>query len=169
MSYQDHFRLADDFLTHVDKTIGTLSDPFLRSRYTGFVAVSAVTVFELSMKAIFAEFSTRTHEVLANFTGAFFEKVNGRVALSELRGNYLKKFGVAYREKFDKRLDEIDLAALKTEGKSVKAAYSNLVTWRNEFAHDGRVPENPTYEEVKASYQLGKRVIDCLAEVMNGT
>ena len=53
MTYSDHFQLADDYLAHLDKTMGSISDPFILSRYTGFLAVSAVTVYELGIKTIF--------------------------------------------------------------------------------------------------------------------
>ncbi len=55
MSYDDHFKLADDMIDHLNTVIDSISDPFIKSRYTGFVAVASVTVYELAIKEIFFE------------------------------------------------------------------------------------------------------------------
>jgi hypothetical protein len=44
MSHGDHFKLTDDLVAHLNPVVGALIDPFLASRYTGFVSVAAVTV-----------------------------------------------------------------------------------------------------------------------------
>lgn len=64
MTYQDHFKLADDIISHVDTVIHEIADPFISSRYIGFISVSAVTVYELAIKEIFCDFATQEHEVL---------------------------------------------------------------------------------------------------------
>ncbi len=48
MAYHDHFKLADDMISHLDSVIGGITDSFVTSRYVGFVAVAAVTVYELA-------------------------------------------------------------------------------------------------------------------------
>ena len=55
MAYQDHFKLADDMISHLDSVVGGITDSFVTSRYVGFVAVAAVTVYELAIKEIFYE------------------------------------------------------------------------------------------------------------------
>jgi hypothetical protein len=59
MPYVDQFQLADDYLAHLDAVIVQITDPFIKSRYTGFLAVSAVTVYELAIKSIFIDFAHR--------------------------------------------------------------------------------------------------------------
>ena len=105
MDYKDHFALADDYLAHVDSVIGTISDPFIKSRYTGFLAVSAVTVYELAIKAIFIKFAEQKHRVLGNFAGAYFERINGRIKADVVKGEYIKKFGEKYVKRFERTLD----------------------------------------------------------------
>jgi hypothetical protein len=166
MSYNDHFRLADDYITHLDAVISGIADPFIRSRYSGFLAVSAVTVYELALKTIFIEFAQGKHKVLASFTNAYFGRINGRIKLRSIRDDYIVKFGDKYLKRFDRKLDLREREVLRAERASVKAAYANIITWRNGFAHDGLIPSTATYDEVKKAYTLGKHVIQCLAESM---
>lgn len=167
MTYLDHFQLADDYIVHLDTVMDSIADPFIKSRYTGFLAVSAVTVYELAIKTIFVEFAEKKHKVLGNFTNAYFERINGRIRTRDLKDKYIVKFGDKYLKKFNIKLEKKERDVLRREGSSVKASYGNIITWRNEFAHEGKIPSTPTYEEVRKSYMTGKHVIECLAESMN--
>lgn len=166
MPYSDHFKLADDFIAHLDLSIGGIADPFIRSRYVGFVAVSAATVYELAIKEIFTSFAVKKHKVLGNFAQKYFDRINGQVGKSRIEGTYLPLFGEKYANRFHKKIEEVELDTLKTDNVSVKSSYSNLLTWRHSFAHEGLVPVNATYDEVKKSYQYGCRLVHCLAETM---
>lgn len=167
MPYSDHFRLADDFINHLDTSIGGISDPFIRSRYVGFVAVSAATVYELAVKDIFKDFSARKHKVLGNFVQKYFDGLNGQIGRERIEKKYLPLFGEKYAERFHAKLEKLELTSLKSEKVSIKSSYSNLLTWRHAFAHEGVIPTNATYEDVKRSYQYGCKLIHCLAETMN--
>lgn len=141
-------------------------DPILVGQYAGFAAVSAVTVYELAIKNIFFDFALAKHKVLAVFTEAYFERISGRIGLKVLRDDYVPRFGDRYARRFQKSLDADDLKELRASGVSIKSSYGNLIAWRNEFAHEGRVPTNATFAEVQQAYQYGKLVIDCLARCM---
>lgn len=166
MPYQDHFRLADDLITHLDTVFVGLRDPFLESRYTGFLAVSSVTVLELSMKTIFVDFAEHKHKILGNFCASSFERTNGRITTSEISGKYVLRFGVKYQTRFKKALVALEKQSLRTTGISVLTAYGNLITWRHGFAHDGVLPAHASYGEVKHAYQCGKAIMDCLYNCM---
>lgn len=164
MAYIDHFKLADDYIAHLDISIGIIADPFIRSRYVGFVAVSAVTVYELAIKDIFLEFSGKKHKVPGNFAQKYFDRINGQIGRDRIEQKYLPLFGEKYPERFRSKLERLELATLKADKVSVKASYSNLLTWRNKFAHEGIIPANATFDEVKRSYKYGCRLIDCLSQ-----
>lgn len=166
MAYSDHFQLVDDYIRHLDTLMGAISDPFLKSRYVGFIAVSAVTVYELAIKSIFIEFAEKKHKVLKNFTSVYFEKINGRIKTDIIKNDYISKYGDKYVKKFDYYLKKKEAEILRHESASISAAYGNIITWRNQFAHEGIVPSTPTYDEVKRAYHLGKNIIDCLAAAM---
>jgi len=98
MAYQNHFRLADEYIVHLDAVMNSIPDPFIKSRYVGFVAVSAVTAYELAIKEIFIAFAEKKHKALESFSRAFFYRINGRIKRDELRKEYIKKF--VYDAKF---------------------------------------------------------------------
>lgn len=166
MPYTDHFKLTDDLIQHLDPILAGLNDPFIESRYTGFLAVSAVTVLELAMKTIFCEFATAKHKVLGNFCDEYFDRINGRIGLDLIRKDYLSKFGSKYQLRFARVLDKCERQHLRSAGASIKASYGNLLTWRHGFAHEGTIPANATYPEVKRAYGCGKNVMNCLDACM---
>ncbi|MFN9031353.1 MAG: HEPN domain-containing protein [Betaproteobacteria bacterium] len=158
--------MADDFIVHLDGAIGGIADPFIRSRYVGFVAVSAATVFELAIKDIFSEFAAKKHKVLGSFVQGYFDQINGQIAKKRIEEKYLPLFGKKYVDRFRRRLDALELQTLRADGVSIKSSYSNLLTWRHEFAHEGVIPAHATYDEVKKSYRYGCNLIHCLAQSM---
>jgi hypothetical protein len=166
MAYQDHFKIADEFIAHLDTALAPVADPFIRSRYVGLLAVSAVTVFELAVKEIFCTFGAKKHKVLGNFVNKYFERLNGQIGRDRIEKKYLAYFGDKYAKRFVALVEKAELAYLKSDQVSIKASYSNLLTWRNGFAHEGIIPAHATYEEVKKAYVFGRRLIDCLAESM---
>jgi hypothetical protein len=155
MTYKDHFKLADDMIAHLDTVILGIKDPFISSRYVGFVSVAAVTVYELALKEIFCDFGEKKHRVLGNFTRSYFDRINGRIKISTICEEYIPRFG----EKYEK-------IGLRVHGVSIRASYNNIIEWRNSFAHEGKIPPYVTYADVTQSYRLGKDVLTCLSETM---
>ncbi|MFA6014115.1 MAG: HEPN domain-containing protein [Gallionellaceae bacterium] len=166
MSYLDHFKHADDVITHLNTLVPAITDPLLRVKYTGFVTVVAVTVYELAIKEIFIKFAQKKHSVFGNFTESYFERINGRIKTDDIKKEYLKKFGAKYVVKFKKKVDGAAKHYLTAHRRDIRSAYSNLITWRNEFAHEGNLNSTATYAEVVQSYEDGKEVIRCLYETM---
>jgi len=166
MPYVDHFRHADDVIAHLDTIVPTLPDPLLRTKYAGFVTVAAVTVYELAIKEIFCDFGRRKHKVLGAFSESYFKRINGRVTLDDIRKDYCQRFGDGYVTKFKFRLEATSKTHLAAHRRDVKSSYSNLIVWRNAFAHEGTVPATVTYREVAQAYQDGKEVIHSLAASM---
>lgn len=166
MTYADHFHHADDVIAHLNTVVPTIIDPLLVAKYSGFAAVVAVTVYELAIKDIFCEFGRRKHKILGNFTESYFGRINGRISLRSIREDYCQRFGDAYVEKFKKRLDAATKQHLLAHRRDACSAYSNLVIWRNDFAHEGRAPTTATYAEVVQAYEDGKLIIHTLAASM---
>jgi hypothetical protein len=163
MAYSDHFRLADDLIAHLTPTVGTIQDPFLQSRYTGFVAVAAVSVYELAVKEIFCSFGEAKHKVLGAFARSFFDRLNGRIQYKHIHEDYVSRFGGKYSKKFKSEVDLCERKFLESHRKSILSCYNNIIVWRNSFAHEGRLPPHATYLDAIESYELGKQVIECLA------
>lgn len=164
MAYFDHYKLADDFIAHLNTTVLGINDSFLISRYVGFAAVTAVTVYELAIKEIFTNFGERKHKVLGEFTRNYFDQINGKIKTRDLKDKYLILFGEKYVKKFSKKIEAVEKDVLRNSGRSVLTSYGNIITWRHQFAHEGQIPSTATFSEVVQSYGFGKKVIECLAE-----
>src|SRR4051794_29364243 len=96
MPYSDHYKLADDMITHLNTVMVSISDPFIQSRYVGFVAIAATTVYELAIKDIFYDFAEKKHKVFEAFTRSHFDRLNGRIKFPDLVGTHVKRFGDKY-------------------------------------------------------------------------
>jgi hypothetical protein len=166
MSYQSHFALSDAVIGHLATVVAGTADPILQGQYAGFGAVSAVTVYELAIATIFADFAAKKHKVFGHFTASYFDRINGRIRLQNIRNDYVERFGAQYRKKFVARLAREERRTQKTSGVSMIQSYENIITWRNEFAHEGRAPTNATFQNVADAYDLGKRVLECLSASM---
>lgn len=162
MAYVDRYPLADDLIKHLDCIIVPSMDPFLRTRYVGFVCVSAVTVIELAIRDILIEFAAKKHRVFGAFCQDAYERLNGRVTLKDLRTVHIKRFGDRYLKRFDRLLEGQEGRELAASGRSVASSYGNLITWRHSFAHQGVLPPNASYAEAKQGLELGKQVLQCL-------
>lgn len=164
--YADRFALADDYISHLDGMMASIADPFIQSRYLGFIAISAVTVYELAIKDIFIDFAERKHSVLGNIARTKFEQINGRIKLPSLRTEHIRPFGDKYVRRFDRKLEEKERESLIAGLGSLKSAYGNIISWRHTFVHNGEAPTTTTYNEVKRAYQTGTGVLHVLYETM---
>lgn len=166
MSYQARFTLVEDYLIHLDGLMGGIADPFIQSRYLGFVVISAVTAYELAVKDIFYAFADKKHIVLGEVTRAKFEQLNGRIKLKSLKDEHAAMFGRKYSDRFGRLVDNSEKIHLKAGNGSVKSSYGNVIAWRHNFVHQGAAPNTTTYDEVKRAYFSGKEVIHCLNTAM---
>lgn len=166
MPTEDHFRKADEYLTHVQAAISTVKDGFIQSRYLGFVIVSSVTVYEISIKEIISSFANRKHKVFGQFVDGKFERLNARIQIQDLLGDFVENFGDVYAKRFRKLLDDQEKAILLKQRASMKGAYKNLIKWRHDFVHTGAAPPTTNFGEVHQSYELGKDVVRCLERAL---
>ncbi len=164
--YTDRFSLADDYIVHLDHMMAGIGDPFIQSRYLGFIAISAVTVYELAIKDIFYEFADRKHSVLGNATRYKFEQINGRIKIQSLKQEHIGPFGQKYVKRFEKKLEIAEKISLESRLGSIKSAYGNIISWRHTFVHSGEAPNTTTYQEVKRAYETGRGVLHVLNETM---
>lgn len=157
----EFFADSDSFIEHVKQTVCGLNDDYLASRYIGFVAVSAVTVYEVAVKKLLKEFAQQVHPILGIFASVTFAKLNARITRDNIE-KYIRHFGDEYVSRFKSAVNNIEETRIK-EG-SVKESYQNLLTWRHEFVHTGTLPNQATFGESILAYHLGKEVIFALEE-----
>ncbi|HZX78923.1 HEPN domain-containing protein [Lysobacter sp.] len=168
MAYKEHFRLVDDVAGHFDAAVGAV-DAFLQSRYVGFYAVAAAAVIELALKEIVVDFASRNHHLFGDYVESKYQRINGRVKLEDIVKEHLKPFGKSYQKRFEKLLKRVDKSHIAKNSFSVKLSYDALFTCRHQFSHEGSVPTNSGYEDVKRGFEAGKVVMACLAKVLGRT
>ncbi len=164
MAYADRFIPTDNLVAHLTPYLLTVHDAAILSSYAGFLSVSAITVYELAIKDIFNDFATKKHSVFGHFIEKHLSQINGRIKISDLRGNQVKSFGDKYLRKFDTSLDAKEADALRRLRASIKTSYDNLLVCRHRFVHGGNA--TMTHTEVIDSYNLGKEVIHSLHDSM---
>jgi hypothetical protein len=167
VAYQNHFRLVDDLLPHLDATVGAVTDPFIASRYSGFLALSSATVLELCVKELLIEHASTISPVFGVFVSKSYERLNGRVRVKALKEEHLPRYGAHYVAHFSKLLSRTDRFNLRSSGRSTSQSYDNVITWRHGFAHEGIVPPNATYGDVRNAYIDSKVVVQCLAKTLS--
>jgi hypothetical protein len=167
MAYQDNFVHADDLVAHLNGVVTSITDPLLHAKYVGFLSIAAVTVYELAVKEIFIQFAKKKHKVLGNFTESYFERINGRIRVRDIKEEYIPRFGSKYLNRFQKKINVRAREFLLLRRRDILSSYGNLITWRNDFAHEGKIKATATYAEAVQAYEDGKEVIHCLAQTMN--
>ena len=133
---------------------------------TSKVALTAVTAYEQSIRDLLVEFCIRKHQTFGHFAGKYFETINARIRVKDLKKDYLSMFGPKYLKRFDAYLKTVEDWVLRHDGASVRSSYGNLITWRHQFAHEGEIVQNPTCQEVIRSYHYGKNVIVGLGQIL---
>ncbi|WP_089725863.1 HEPN domain-containing protein [Candidatus Thiosymbion oneisti] len=166
MIYGSHFRHADDIVNHLNDIVPEITNPLLKAKYVGFVSVAAVTVYELAIKEILIEFARRKHQVFGHFIEAHLDRINGRIRLKTIKEEHISRFGSKYETRFQQGLDKRTKEYLQDNQRDIKNSYTNLIIWRNDFSHTGRINPTTTYEEAVQAYEDGKEVIHCLASCM---
>jgi hypothetical protein len=164
MSYSRHYKLVDDVTQHFDEVTKSI-DPFIESRYVGFFAVASISVIELAYRDIIVDFATRAHPTFGTFFTSHYKRLNARVKLEHIEDD-LRRLGGPFKPRFSKLLNRVHAYEIRRNSFSVKDAYSSLITCRHKFSHEGSVPENIGYIDVKNGYRAGQIVLACLAKAL---
>lgn len=166
MAYRDHFVHADDVVDCLRAYVPTVGDPLKQIKFVGFVAVASVTVYERAIKSIFIEFGEAKNKVFGQYVRSHFDRINGRIGYQIIKDEYVRQFGEKYYRRFKHRIKECSELYLKAHKRDIVNSYGNIITWRNDFAHEGKISSMATFEETIEAYEDGKEVIRCLAETM---
>lgn len=165
MPYKRHYKLVDDVTDHFDEVTQGI-DPFIGSRYVGFFAVASVSVIELAYRQIIVDFATNAHPTFGAFFSEHYKRTNARVKFEDISKD-LKRLGGNYHARFWKILERVQNYEIRRNSFSVKDSYSSLIQCRHDFAHEGAIPQNIGYADVKGGYRAGKIVLACLAKTLS--
>jgi hypothetical protein len=163
MPYTDRFKATDDLITHLRTVVSTISDEELKSRYAGFLAASAVTVYELAIKDIFITFAENENLAFGMFVTKYFNRINGKINIDDIE-KYAKLFGENYQGEFKKKLLEKNTLFMHEHHNNIQALYGNLVMCRHKYIHENTT--TITFNEVLEDYEIGKEIIKILYETM---
>lgn len=127
-----------------------------RANLAGLLVVSISATYETCVKETLCEYAHRHHILFGGFADRNYEKINSRIRIDDLR-RYCDLFGDSISCKFKATYRKKRERIRRTTGFDIEQRYSQLFSWRNDFAHGGI--RNTTIEEVYSSHNIAKRVM----------
>jgi len=127
-----------------------------RADLAGLLVVAMSASYEACVKETLMSFASRHHSQFGTFAQNHFHKLNSRVSLSDLYG-YARTFDNAIHQRFGQIVDARRTKILNRIGKDITKSYSQILSWRHDFAHAGI--RNTTVEEALMTHRLAKRVV----------
>ena len=162
MAYADRFNDVDALISNMIPIIpGLPSD--VQSKLVGFLAVNAVTAYELAIKEIIEDYASSKHCDFGEYVRCALARINGRIKISDIKGE-INKFGGSYKDDFEANLSSKEACVLRATGKSLSACYDNLLICRHRYVHASVI--TLTIQECVDDYNIGKNVIDALFDSM---
>jgi hypothetical protein len=162
MSYKNIFIETNYIFDKTFESLESVKDEQLKAYYVGFLTVSAITAFELSIKQILIDFSKNQNSIFGNFMENYFIRLNGRIKYDDIIKE-IGNFNISYKEEFKEELKKKN-RSFEVDNKDIIVSYNNLVLARHKFVHEGKI--NLTINEVVECYNLGKFFIECLFNTM---
>lgn len=162
MAYTNRFNDVDSLITEINPIVSNLSTN-VQPKIAGFLAVNAVTAYELAIKEIIADFATAKHSIFGDFIQNYHARLNGNIKIQSLKDE-LNKFGGNYKADFESELCTRELNLRNTLQKDLRSCYTNLLECRHLFVHTSRI--TLTIQECIDNYNVGKDVIAALYDAM---
>lgn len=165
MAFQNRFNTVDLLIKQLNPIASQPGvDPLVLSSMAGIVAVEAVTAYELAIKDIFEEFSTRKHKVFGTFVKTTYSHLNGRIRYQDVKDNMVKSYGDKYLRRFVSKMDKKTRELLLSEHVDLVQSYDTLVLSRHKFVHSGIL--TLTLSEAMHYYSVGRSLIFVLNDTM---
>lgn len=145
-----------------DKVVGNATDPWVKSRFAGLIAVAATTEFELSVKDTFVSFCRTTNPLFGDFVQNKFKNLRGRIKVDGIKDELLKHLGPEYCRTFQASLDELVRVAKERNDPDPVENYNTLIENRHGFVHKGDLILS--LENVCDYYRNGLLVMEALRD-----
>lgn len=162
MAYTDRFNDVDVLISGLNHIVPNLPGN-IQPKIAGFLAVNAVTAYELAIKEIIADFATAKHSVFGDFIRSYHSRLNGNIKLKSLKDE-LNKFGGSYKDDFEASLCIKEAQVRNTMNQDLRSSYNNLLECRHQFVHTSNI--TLTIQECINNYNAGKSVIEALFDTM---
>ncbi len=135
-----------------------------RADLAGLLVVLMAASYESCVKETLIGYATRHHNQFGNFARNQFRKLNSRISMSDLY-SYTSNFDNSVNEKFKQIINDLKNRLLNRVGRDITTAYSQILSWRHDFAHAG--VRNTTVEEALMNHRLAKRVLYSFDDAFN--
>lgn len=145
-----------------DEVVGKATDPWVKSRFAGLIAVAATTEFELSVKATFISFCRTTNPLFGDFVQNKFKNLRGRIKVDGIKDEFLRHLGPEYSRCFQASLDVIVRNAKDRNDPDPVENYNILIENRHLFVHQGDLILS--LENVCDYYRNGLLVMEALRD-----
>lgn len=136
-----------------------------RADLAGLLVVLIAATYESCVKDSLNTFAAGRHKSFGDYTDRSYAKLNSRIQVSDLN-RYSILFDAAANNRFkailSKKKDHFNMKL----GRNIEGAYKQILDWRHDFAHQGT--RNTTVEEAYETHHLGKHVLYCFEEALNG-
>lgn len=162
MAYTDRFTDVDVLISGLNHIVPNIAGN-IQPKIAGFLAVNAVTAYELAIKEIIADFATAKHSVFGDFIRCYHSRLNGNIKIQSLKEE-LKKFGGSYKDDFEASLCIKEAQIRNTMNQDLRSSYNNLLECRHQFVHASNI--TLTIQECINNYNAGKSVIEALFDAM---
>lgn len=127
-----------------------------RADLAGLLVVAMAASYEACVKETLMNFAGRHHKKFGTFAQDHFQKLNSRVALSDLYV-YARTFDNAIHQKFGQIIQIRKSRLQERLGIDFTKSYAQILSWRHDFAHAGI--RNTTVEEALVTHHFAKRVL----------
>lgn len=112
------------------------TDPFMSTKLAGFLVITVVSAVEVKVREICENSASKHNIYFGNYVASVMEKTNAKVRWDDLI-EYAARFQSSYKLDLKNRAKVAERRSLKQTQISLKTSYENLLTWRNQFAHQG--------------------------------
>jgi RiboL-PSP-HEPN len=160
--FRPHLQKVEELATNLVRNapVAGLSTDSFRADLAGFLAIAYAAAFEESVKEIFIAFAKSQHTILHRMVEKKFDRINGKIKIDTIKNDYLLPLGEQFKDVFSSELKRVEDEVLRSHGQSVISSFTNIIDWRNAFAH--KLERQTTIEEVQTSYVFAKKVIELL-------
>jgi hypothetical protein len=127
-----------------------------RADLAGLLVVSMAASYESCVKETLMNFAGRHLSQFGMFAQNQYRKLNSRISMADLY-SYASTFDNSVHQKFGQIIVARKAKLMTRIGKDFTKAYSQILSWRHDFAHAGI--RNTTIEEALMTHRLAKRVL----------
>jgi hypothetical protein len=143
---------------------GTKGADGFRADLAGLLVVSIAAAYEDCVKRTLVEHAAVRHMDFEEFSERNFSTLSSRIRIDDLR-KYARLFGGKTDSRFKENLHRKKDPISKRTGVNIETRYSQLLRWRNAYAHGGI--KHTTIAEAMIFHRYGVRVIFAFSEAFD--